>query len=87
MVQFVEHRRSNGAAQAAAAAVDSGRQIVQCAVVVQWREADGTEFVTVAGDEELTDLGIKGMLHDGIYAMAHHGDPEYAPARASEPAS
>jgi hypothetical protein len=46
-------------------------------LVVEWRETDGSEYITVAGDDELTDLGIKGMLHDGIYAMAHQHDPDY----------
>jgi hypothetical protein len=72
MIQFVEHRRTSKAHGTPSGA----RKIVQCAVVVQWQEADGSEYVTVAGDEELTDLGIKGMLHDGIYAMAHNRDPE-----------
>ncbi|MEA2432940.1 MAG: hypothetical protein QOG54_397 [Actinomycetota bacterium] len=74
MIQFVEHRRTGGAH----GTVEGSRKIVQCAVVVQWQEADGSEYVTVAGDEELTELGIKGMLHDGIYAMAHLEDPEYS---------
>jgi hypothetical protein len=74
MVEFVEHRK--GASDHGQGS-EAPRKIMQCAIVVQWQEPDGTEYVTVAGDAELTDLGIKGMLHDGIYAMAHQGEPGY----------
>jgi hypothetical protein len=74
MVQFVEHFKGNANGETST----ETRRIVRCALVVEWQEPDGSEYVTVAGDEELSDLGIKGMLHDGIYAMAHRGDPGYS---------
>jgi hypothetical protein len=46
------------------------RRLKQCVAVLVWEEADGTESVVVVGDDHLQDLGLKGVLHDAIYAMA-----------------
>lgn len=48
-----------------------GRKVRECAVVMICEESDGTQSVVVLGDSDQTHLEIKGILHDGIYAIAH----------------
>ena len=47
------------------------RRLKQCVAVMVWEEPDGTESVVVIGDDTLHDLGLKGLLHDAVYALAH----------------
>ena len=48
-----------------------GRKMKQRVAVVVWEEPDGTETVCIVSDTDLTNLEMKGILHDGIYALAH----------------
>jgi hypothetical protein len=68
MTMVIEHHRHerptrNGEAH--------DRRLKQCVAVLVWEEADGTESVVVVGDEHLQELGLKGVLHDAVYAVAH----------------
>ena len=47
------------------------RHMKECVTVQVWMEADGSETVTVIGDPDMTALQMKGILHDGVYAVAH----------------
>lgn len=42
-----------------------------------WTEADGSERVLVLGDSAMSRLELKGLLHDGIYALAHTDEPGF----------
>jgi hypothetical protein len=52
----------------------SERHLICTVSVMVWQEADGTETVTVVGDSDMTPLQMKGILHDGLYTVAHEGD-------------
>ena len=43
-------------------------------LVEVWQEADGSESIVVCGDAEMKELEIKGLLHDGVYSIAHRGE-------------
>ena len=74
--KIVEHTRKSSLDGDSA---PSGRFLKECVTVEVWQEADGSESIVVVGDSKLESLELKGVLHDGIYALAHRGDPEWAP--------
>ena len=43
-------------------------------LVEVWQETDGSESIVVCGDAEMKELEIKGLLHDGVYSIAHRGE-------------
>ena len=67
MTRVIEHRRPDPSRTQPS----FDRQLKQCVAVMVWEEADGTESVVVVGDERLEALGLKGVLHDAVYALAH----------------
>lgn len=79
MVEFVEHQHGTRHDGPSA----DQRRIMKCAVVVQWQDPDGSEYITVAGDGDLGALGLKGILHDGLYALAHEGEPGFQRLKSS----
>jgi hypothetical protein len=56
-----------------------GRTLKDCVAVMIWTEEDGTETVTVVGDNNISALELKGVLHDGLYAIAHQGEEGWVP--------
>ena len=69
MTLVVERQRRNAEANKTAPA--DTRKLRECVVVMVWEEPDGSETITVAGDEDVNHLELKGVLHDGLYTMAH----------------
>jgi len=67
MTNVIEHHRPESPTRNGEA---HDRRLKQCVAVMVWEEADGTESVVVVGDEQLQDLGLKGVLHDAVYAVA-----------------
>ena len=53
------------------------RTLKGCVQVQVWTEADGRECIVVCGTDNVSHLELKGMLHDGVYALAHEGEPGY----------
>ncbi|HYN35536.1 MAG TPA: hypothetical protein VEV82_01025 [Actinomycetota bacterium] len=74
--KIVEHSRKSSSDENAP---PTGRFLKECVTVEVWQEADGSESIVVVGDSKLESLVLKGVLHDGIYALAHRGDPAWAP--------
>jgi hypothetical protein len=74
MATIVEHKRSKGTD-----ATGSNRRVREAVAVIVFEEEDGSETVSVLGDAQIGNLELKGVLHDGLYAMAHEGDADYAP--------
>lgn len=74
--KIVEHSRKNSSDESPPS---KGRFLKECVTVEVWQEADGSESIVVVGDSKLESLELKGVLHDGIYALAHRGDPAWAP--------
>ena len=68
MTKVIEHRRPEQPMRNEEA---HDRRLKQCVAVMVWEEADGTESVVVVGDDHLQELGLKGVLHDAVYALAH----------------
>ena len=68
MTKVIEHHRPEQPNRVPEA---HDRYLKQCVAVMVWEEADGTESVVVVGDDHLRELGLKGVLHDAIYALAH----------------
>jgi hypothetical protein len=58
----------------------NGRTLKDCVAVMIWVEDDGTETVSVVGDNDIGALEIKGVLHDGLYAIAHQGEDGWVPS-------
>lgn len=80
MATIVDHRRNNRGEPTTAV----GPRTLKTSVQVQvWCEADGSEWIVVTGDESVSNLELKGLLHDGIYALAHEGEPGYTRPVAS----
>lgn len=73
--KIVEHKRKSSSDGNS----PTGRFLKECVTVEVWQEADGSESIVVVGDSKLESLELKGVLHDGIYALAHRGDPAWAP--------
>ena len=72
MVSVVERHRPYGGPQ------QEARKLRESVTVMVWEEPDGSETVTVIGDPEMTALQMKGILHDGVYAVAHADEDAYA---------
>ena len=68
MTKVIEHRRPDRPTRQGEA---HDRRLKQCVAVLVWEEADGSESVVVVGDDHLEDLGLKGVLHDAVYALAN----------------
>ena len=66
-------------------ASSEGRTLKCCVQVQLWAEADGTESLVVVGTNSVPHLELKALLHDGIYAMAHEGEPGFARGDAHTP--
>ena len=68
MVSVVERHRPNrepGGEQ---------RVLKQVVHVMVWDEPDGSETITVIGDPDMPALQMKGILHDGLYTVAHEDE-------------
>lgn len=76
MTKLVEHRRSSYSTHVQH---DERRALSNCVQVQLWVDGDGNESIVVVGDANATPLEIKGLLHDGLYAVAHAGEPGFAP--------
>lgn len=74
MTEILEHTRP---APTAGATTPDGRKIKECVAVMLVEEPDGSETVMIVGDAEAEHLALKGILHDGIYAFAHKGEPGF----------
>ena len=76
MATVVEHRRKKNGNRGRhpLAEANPGRKLKECVAVMVWEEEDGTETISVVGDPGITDLGVKGVLHDAVYAVAHVGE-------------
>ena len=68
MTKVIEHHRPDPPTRLHEA---HDRRLRQCVAVMVWEEADGSESVVVVGDDHLEDLGLKGVLHDAVYALAN----------------
>ena len=75
MQTIVDHPRQ---ATSAGPVPSEGRTLKCCVQVQLWAEADGTESVIVVGTNAVPHLELKALLHDGVYAMAHEGEPGFA---------
>lgn len=49
------------------------RALKHCVAVLVWENPDGTESTEIVGDLR-SQLELKGLLHDGIYLLAHQGE-------------
>jgi hypothetical protein len=68
MTKVIEHHRPDHPTRPEEA---HDRRLKQCLAVMVWEEPDGSESIVVVGDERLEDLGLKGILHDAVYALSH----------------
>ncbi len=75
MAEVVEHTRA--CHTAGPSMLRDGRKVKECVAVMLVEEVDGSETVMILGDADAERLELKGMLHDGIYAFSHLGDPDY----------
>lgn len=55
------------------------RKLKGCVAVLVWEEPDGSERTEVVGSGASSSLHLKGLLHDGIYLLAHKDDEGFAP--------
>src|SRR5688500_5728110 len=78
MRAIVEHSRAR-AEKASETAVN--KELVASVLVQLWTDEDGVESLTVMGDEGASTLELKGLLHDGLYALAHQGEQGYVPSQ------
>lgn len=46
-------------------------ELIDWVTIAVYRQPDGTTTTSIHGDPERTDLQIKGLLHDAIWAAAH----------------
>ena len=82
MQTIVDHSRKNTTTRPD----PSEARTLKCCVQVQlWAEADGTESLVVVGTNSVPHLELKALLHDGIYAMAHEGEPGFSHGDAHTP--
>lgn len=81
MEEILEHTRRNGKGHNGV--TRDGRKIKECVAVMLVEEADGSETVLIVGDADAEHLELKGVLHDGIYAFAHKGEPGFTVRPAS----
>lgn len=75
MAEILEHTRRNTNGEGPV--TRDGRKIKECVAVMLVEEADGSETVMIVGDANAEHLALKGVLHDGIYAFAHEGEPGF----------
>lgn len=75
MAEILEHTRTKGDGHDGV--TRDGRKIKECVAVMLVEEADGSETVLIVGDADAEHLELKGVLHDGIYAFAHKGEPGF----------
>jgi hypothetical protein len=71
MATIVERRRKSHGSETTERHEET-RRLRECVVVMVWEEEDGSETISVLGDAELDDLELKGVLHDGLYAMTQN---------------
>jgi len=76
LTKIVERRRASDTVGARSDQPE--RFLKECIQVELWVESDGTESVVVNGSHTAKPLALKGLLHDGIYALAHADEPGYA---------
>ncbi|HWL65847.1 MAG TPA: hypothetical protein VNP73_07725 [Actinomycetota bacterium] len=77
MSTVVEHQRKkngNGDTHPLSKRTGEKRTLRECVAVMIWEDEDGTETVSVVSDPGITDLEVKGVLHDAVYAVAHVGE-------------
>ncbi len=75
MAEILEHTRPNATGHPVT--TSDGRKIKECVAVMLVEEPDGSETVMIVGDADAEHLALKGVLHDGIYAFAHKGEPGF----------
>ena len=46
-------------------------ELIDWVTVAVYRHPDGTTVTSIHGDPALTDLQLKGLLHDAVWAAAH----------------
>lgn len=46
-------------------------ELIDWVTVAVYRHADGTTTTAIHGDPARTDLQVKGLLHDAVWAAAH----------------
>lgn len=78
MRALVEHRRDQARKSVEPAAT---KDLVASVLVQLWVDQDGIESLTVMGAEGASTLELKGLLHDGLYALAHQGEQGYVPSQ------
>ena len=76
MVSVIERRRHVAGAPhvhdvEGHVAAAPGRELKGTVTVLLWQEEDGSETVEVVGKPETGVLALKGLLHDGLYALIH----------------
>ena len=76
METIIEHNRSNAQSRPGNG---SGRKVRDAIAVVVFEEEDGSETVSVVGNSDVGELELKGVLHDGLYAMTHLGEEDFSP--------
>ena len=74
MRTILEHNRGISSSTAGSS---EGRTLKGCVQVQLWTEADGTESIVITGTNDASHLELNAMLHDGVYAMAHQGEPGF----------
>lgn len=68
MRKILEHRRSRLNPRTDPR---TGRTLLSCVQVQLWVDDEGRESIVVLGGEGSANLELKGLLHDGVYALAH----------------
>jgi hypothetical protein len=71
-MEWIVHHRRGGTPD-----VDGRATVKRCVAVLISEEPDGVESITVVGDSQTGHLELKGVLHDGLYAIAHEGEPGF----------
>lgn len=75
MDEILEHSRSGSSESPHAP--KGPRKVKECVAVMLVEEVDGSETLMIVGDSDAPHLQLKGVLHHGIYAMAHEGEPGF----------
>lgn len=75
MTKIIEHRREMKGANPPGSVTE--RTLKSCVQVQLWTEVDGSESLVVSGTMIDSHLELKGLLHDGVFALAHEGEPGY----------
>lgn len=69
-IEAVEGGPFHAQARDLLAGMDEG-ELIDWITVAVYRRPDGSTTTRVHGDPELTNLQIKGLLHDAVWAAAH----------------